>query len=308
VFLQRWTRLGQHRDNQLEKLLLLGEPEAVVAVAGAPKLTLETARRVWWLMPEADIARRMLEKEAVAASDLGRTIAAHLVEYLPFETEPLAAIQTVRLLLQPGLMSDDTRLHIWKRGNHRNAYRLGFLEANPHNLPEQLPARADCVAAREKLATLAAGGNGPASLLARLLDGPGQTFLAVSEELLLHPLDKYTVAQLLDVIGNYCADGIEARAAGQGRPVSGFADGIEARAAGQGAPDEAFAAVLAAAPELQPETAAMRALALVNESLATEIFAKTTATGTLLKRKLEPITAPLLRHYAVLRGAARQGG
>ncbi|OGI41569.1 MAG: hypothetical protein A2150_00620 [Candidatus Muproteobacteria bacterium RBG_16_64_11] len=32
------------------------------------------------------------------------------------------------------------------------------------------------------------------------------------------------------------ADGIEARAAGQGRPVCGFADGIEARAAGQGWP------------------------------------------------------------------------
>jgi len=30
VFLQRWTRMGQTRDTQLDKLLLLGEPEAVV--------------------------------------------------------------------------------------------------------------------------------------------------------------------------------------------------------------------------------------------------------------------------------------
>ena len=31
VFLQRWTRMGQAKDAQLEKLLLLGESEAVVA-------------------------------------------------------------------------------------------------------------------------------------------------------------------------------------------------------------------------------------------------------------------------------------
>ena len=31
VFLRRWTRMGQARDHSLEQLLLLGEPEAVVA-------------------------------------------------------------------------------------------------------------------------------------------------------------------------------------------------------------------------------------------------------------------------------------
>src|SRR3989304_4323449 len=38
VFLQRWTRMGQARETRLDKLLLLGEPEAVTAVAGAPGL------------------------------------------------------------------------------------------------------------------------------------------------------------------------------------------------------------------------------------------------------------------------------
>ena len=31
VYLKRWTRMGQMRDESLEQLLLLGEPEAVVA-------------------------------------------------------------------------------------------------------------------------------------------------------------------------------------------------------------------------------------------------------------------------------------
>ncbi|MHB8536218.1 MAG: sulfur reduction protein DsrS, partial [Sulfuricaulis sp.] len=51
VFLQRWTRMGQTRDAQLDKLLLLGEPEAVIAVAGAAGLSDELARRAWWAMP-----------------------------------------------------------------------------------------------------------------------------------------------------------------------------------------------------------------------------------------------------------------
>ena len=55
VFLQRWTRMGQAKDAQLEKLLLLGEDEAVVAVAGAPGLTDDIARRAWWAMPTADM-------------------------------------------------------------------------------------------------------------------------------------------------------------------------------------------------------------------------------------------------------------
>src|SRR3989344_6462309 len=39
VFLQRWTRMGQARENRLDRLLLLGEPEAITAVAGSPALT-----------------------------------------------------------------------------------------------------------------------------------------------------------------------------------------------------------------------------------------------------------------------------
>ena len=32
VFINRWTRMGQARDENLQRLLMLGEPEAVVAV------------------------------------------------------------------------------------------------------------------------------------------------------------------------------------------------------------------------------------------------------------------------------------
>jgi hypothetical protein len=45
IFLRRWTRMGQAKDDSLERLLKLGEPEAVVAVVHAAGLTDELARR-----------------------------------------------------------------------------------------------------------------------------------------------------------------------------------------------------------------------------------------------------------------------
>ena len=66
LYIRRWTRMGQARDGSLERLLLLGEPEAVAAVVHAPGLTEELARRAWWVEPNSEHARRMLDSPAVA--------------------------------------------------------------------------------------------------------------------------------------------------------------------------------------------------------------------------------------------------
>ena len=54
VFLQRWTRMGQTRNENLAELLMLGDPEADVAVVHAPGLSPVLAERAWWAMPEAE--------------------------------------------------------------------------------------------------------------------------------------------------------------------------------------------------------------------------------------------------------------
>ena len=294
VFLQRWTRMGQAKDAQLEKLLLLGESEAVVAVAGAPGLTDDIARRAWWAMPTADIARRMLEREAVAQGQMGKVLAAFLVEHLPFETDPLTTITTVRLVLQPGLIGDDLRRRIWTRGTQRNAYHLGFLEAVPDDLPAPVPARADYETVRTALAPLA---NDPvAALLVKLLNSPGQTFLAVSEAQLRHPLDKYTTARLFDTIGNYFASARLAETATDIHTALARAETAVEKKQGEAGK------LITLAPALRREVVAMLTLACCAEALATPILAQTSATGTLLRRKLEPVVEPLLAQFAVLQG------
>jgi hypothetical protein len=296
VFLQRWTRMGQQRGSQLDKLLLLGEPEAVVAVAGAAELTEELARRAWWCQPTMENARRMLAHPTVVKAALGKVLADFLVEHLPFEDEHTAVITTIKLILQPDLISDTARERIWSRGNHRNAYRLGFLEATPHDLPDPKPARADFEQHALALAPLAQAGNPYAQLLLRLLSREGQTYLSVSEELLKHPLDKFTVAVLFDNIGRYFAPAKTGGTRDDANAAYESAMQICDTAPGD------LATLRDAAPALRPEIVAMLALAHTGEPQATPVIAKTSASGTLLRKKLEGVTGKLFAHYATLRG------
>jgi hypothetical protein len=299
VFLQRWTRMGQAREAQLDKLLMLGEPEAVVAVAGAAGLSDELARRAWWAMPTSDIARRLLEKAAVVRGTMGQELAAYLVEHLPFETEPLTVIATIRLILQSGLVDAATRERIFRLGTHRNVYHIGFLDAVPDDLPNPLSARDDYDRYGDRLAALAGGGNTLAAFLAKLLDRPGQTFLAVSEAQLQYPVDKYTVATLMDIIGNYFSPAQCASAS-----AKQISDALACTEALMASARDQLADLLLTVPELRPEIGAMLTLAHTGEQLVTPVIAVTTASGTLLRRKLDPIVGPLLEKYSVLRKTA----
>ncbi|MFP5507230.1 MAG: hypothetical protein ACLGH6_13625, partial [Gammaproteobacteria bacterium] len=69
------------------------------------------------------------------------------------------------------------------------------------------------------------------------------------------------------------------------------------------AQDAQIAELLARLPELSPVLRAILVLSAVGERLVAPVFARTDAIGTVMRRKLEPITQPLLAEIAVLRGA-----
>jgi len=298
VFLRRWTRMGQARDGGLAELLMLGEPEAVVAVSNAPGLSDELARRAWWIDPSSDNARRMLANPDVALGEMGPVLAQHLVEHLAFETEPQQMIDTVRLVLQPHLIDETAREKIWTGGARRNAYRVGFLQAIPDELPETAAARAELQTHGEVLEQLAAQGNDMAAVLLRTLDDRGQTYLRHAESILRKPADQDVVVALLNTIGDYFSparvgDSLYA-------DVEELAQTIEALC--QQPSDPSVVAILDQAPDLRDDLAAVLMLAGVSEALVTSIFAHTTAEGTLMRRKLEPVTGPLFERITVLLG------
>ena len=298
VHLNRWTRMGQARDTNLAKLLMLGEPEAITAVVCAPGLTDELARRAWWADPSSENARRMLACECVVQGTMGRILAEHLVEHLPFETEARLVIESVRLVLQPGLVNEAVRQKLWEKGGAHGSYRIGFLLAEPDSLPPGPPARSDHAALDAPLAELAAHGNRLAALLRRVLSAPGQNFLATCQQALQRLSDQDAVVALLNSLSGYFRD---ARLQPEScQDVAAIL--VEAESAVQQQPESR--AIMATLPGLPAELKAMFALASMDEAIVTPVFARSSAVGSLMRRKIEPVIAPVLKQIAILRRPA----
>ncbi|MDD4880722.1 MAG: hypothetical protein PHX10_04015 [Gallionellaceae bacterium] len=229
IYLSRWTRHGQMESSNLSQLLLIGEPEAVVAVVHSPALTNELAGYAWWAMPTIEHARLMLMREAVAKGRMGPVLAEFLTEHLAFlQEEHLAIMDTVAVLLYSGALTPTQRETIWKRGKRQNSYYVAFLEMCPNDLPGT----------------------------------PGQAFVEASIEILSRPETQEVVSRTLDAIGHYFS-------------------------------------VAAGAGQANPE--AVRRLAAVSAALANPVFVRSTAIGSLMRRKLEPITEPILADLRLLR-------
>ncbi len=280
VYLTRWTRHGQMASENLGKLLLIGEPEAVVAVVHSPQLTDALAEYAWWAMPTIENARLMLRREAVARGRMGRVLADFLVEHLPFlQDDHPAILDTVSVLLGSGVLDAGQRAAIWRRGKRSNTYYVPFLELTPNDLPEP-DARPRRHPAADALAALAGQGNAAARALLWAFSAQGQVFLAAAAEVLARPETQEVVNHLFNALG------------------------AALRAAG-GAPDAplpGLEAARAACPELAAEWRAVEALAAVSEAQLTPIFARTSAIGSLMRRKIAPLVQPLLGHVRTLRG------
>ena len=300
VYLQRWTRMGQARDKGLDRLLLLGEPEAITSVAYSNGLTDELARRAWWAMPVADHARRMLERECVVQGQMGKVLADYLIEHLPFENEAHIIIDTIRILLQPGLTDEQTRLSLWRKGEVDNAYHVGFLARLPDAIPEQLPPHEDFNKLQPGLSALIAQENIFAQQLLRVLSAPGQTFFHAYDEVLRYPANQDVMLVLLEALASYF-DVLRPQHACGGETVAAVVENIGLFIASQ-TPTSALGQLLQAVPELDNEVRAMLALSCMDANIATPIMSQTTASGTLMRKKLEPVSTPILQLISVLTG------
>ena len=300
VFLKRWTRMGQTAGARLADLLRLGEPEAVVAVCGSPELTDELAELAWWAMPDAGNARRMLAHSAVAGGSMGPVLAEFLVEFLPFEEEPRAIVESVRLLLQPGLIDETTRQAIWKRGRAKGVFRIGFLLSTPDDLPECRPPHPSLEGCRDRLEALAGADNRVAAHLLRLLEGPGQTFLEAFGGAMKRPSDQDSYVALLEAGERYHAPVQRLKA--ECLSAEELERAVDEVLFGDPARHPDLQQVLQEVPEQEGRLRAMMFLAHVGEPQVRLIFARTDAVGTVLRKKLEPLAGPVQRQIDVMLG------
>ena len=301
VYLKRWTRMGQMRQQSLDSLLLLGEPEAIIAVAHAPGLTEEVARRAWWAMPTADVARKMLECTAVASSPLGRELAAHLIEFLPFEEQSSHVVDSVRLVLQPGLVDDAVRQSLWKKALRKSAFYVGFLFADPENLPEASRDHPQLSQVMVQLQPLLEQGNPVAAQLQRLLGKAGQNYLQTVEKALEKVADQEVVVALIKALQGYFRHTWSVDYCIHYPRLSAE---IDSAVAGIMQPESTFpmiAQVLQQAPQLSEKVEALLKLSLVGEPLLDPIFSQTDAVGSVMRKRLQPVTEWILANVALLK-------
>jgi len=301
VYLKRWTRMGQMRQQSLDSLLLLGEPEAIIAVAHAPGLTEEVARRAWWAMPTAEVARKMLECAAVADSALGRELAAHLIEFLPFEEQSSHVVDSVRLVLQPGLIDDAARQSLWKKALRKSAYYVGFLFADAENLPETCGDHPQLSLATEQLQLLSENGNPLAAQLLRLLGKAGQNYLQTVEKAMDKVADQEVMVALIKALQGYFR---------QTWPVNyhlnypRLPEEIDNTVGNMMQPENTLpmiAKVLQQTPHFSKKIEALLKLSLVGEPLLNPIFSQTDAVGSVMRKRLQPVTDWILANAALLK-------
>jgi hypothetical protein len=289
--------------------LMLREPEAVVAVVNATGITDELARRAWWASQTSDNARCMLQQAAVVNGRMGPVLADFLVEFLPFEEEACDQISTVSLVLQGDLVEAGIRARLWEKGRLKNAYYVGFLQALPDDLPEGHSVHPELDRVTQQLAGLLAVDNPFAVQLCRLLSPAGQAYLACVEAVLKKPSNQDVMVELMHAIEAYSA----ALPVGKQRKfdisdvarMSGVPGG--AADAGLNCTDESagqcLQALFQALPDDEQRIRAMLFLALLGEPVLDTVFSRTDAIGTVMRKKLKPVTEPIHEQIRVLRNS-----
>ncbi len=273
VHLSRWTRQGQVEGQNLGRLLLTGEPEAAAAVVYSPALTDELAEYAWWTQPTIENARLMLRREAVARGRMGRVLAEFLAEHLPFlQDDHLGIMDTVAVLIHSRALAPAHLDGVWKKGRRANTHYVAFLEmaAHGHTLPTPGSAHPEL-----DIVTAALAGQdsdpGVVALL-RALSAQGQTFLAAAAEVLERPETQEVVSRTLNAIGQYFQV--------TGTETAPLCDTCQA---------------------YTPRLEAAQRLVACNDAALRPIFARSTAIGSLMRRKIEPVIAPLLADIRTLR-------
>ena len=265
-----------------------------LAVTCASGLSDELARRAWWIAQDPHNARRMLHIPAVAQGGMGPELARFLIEYLPFETDPLLMVESLRLALQPGLISEQVRAELWRRCRRKSSYYLGFLISMPDSLPQTAAPRRLSEQESTAIQALADAGNPFAGQLLRIRGGAGQMFLQTLLKVLDKPGNQEVVILSLEVVRNYL------------QPLRPEGDpdltlqALERQSAGIANP--VFEACLQAAPDRERELRTLYLLSGVGYGVVRPVFSKSDAIGSLMRRKLEPVLGPFRERLEYLLG------
>lgn len=290
IFLKRWTRMG-HADNTLEHMLLLGEPEAIVALVHAPTLTHDIGVRAWWANPTTEVARRLLHYPDVVAGSLGRELAEYLLEFLPFEERQLNVVDTVRLCLQGELITEDQRSDLWSRAKRKNPYYVGFLHSNGL-IPAENTKNICCDQIQSNCQNIS---NELAVEFHEVLSESGQKWLGTLKNALKKPVDQDVVISLFKAVdAHFKVEWDENRGV---RDINIAVDRTADLLNGDSQCTEQLHQLIGVLDDnLHDKLQSFLILTQIGEDTLIPIFAGNDSVGSVMRRRLEPVTKIIVHH------------
>ena len=249
------------------------------------------------------MARRLLHYPDVVSGELGQELAAYLLEFLPYEAQQKDIVEAVQLCLQGDLTTEKQRADLWKRAKRKNPYYVGFVHSK-QNIPLDKSAHPEESALNRSLADLIAAKNPYALQLCELLSADGQKWLYALKESLRKPVDQDVIIALFIFIDrNLSLPFPERRGVRDIQFACDRSDQLcsdEARENEGGCPPELVQVISAIAKDHLPLLNAMLMLAQLGEDTLIPIFAGNDSGGSVMRRKLEPLTTPILERVDVL--------
>jgi hypothetical protein len=303
VYIHRWARMGQSRKTEsLQNLLKLGEPEAVVAVAHSENLPVDVARHAWWAQATEENARTLLRHQSVINDSLGHELAVFLMEFLPFEADAQRIVETVSLLLQPGVLSQSDREALWKKATHKSAYYPGFLITSANDLPHQVKKHENYTVLSTQFSALVEQGNVTAKFFLWCHSEKGRAFLNTIVLSLKRPAQQAVIVSLLNAIGHHFSDlgltrrfrTIEELKSFNNRIFDGECENTHHKLTLE------LQQICEVMPEHKEATLAMLGLAQMSETLLDPLFGGTDCLGSVMRKRIKPVSEPLLEMIRIL--------
>jgi hypothetical protein len=222
----------------------------------------------------------------VVESELGREIAAFLLEFLPFEEAAGDMLESVRLVLQPGLIDEEETRKLWQRAQSKRNMLVGFLHALPDALPVNAVEHSLLTTHRQCFEEY---GSDIAAILKRAMSAPGQAFLLTCEQALTRVSDQDVVISLFEAIADYFR---EARFTDLNyRDIAELETAVNKL--------EGYSIT-----ELDPYLRSVLFLSAISVELLNPIFAHTDAIGSGMRKKISPVSGRIFHHLAVVTAPA----
>lgn len=288
--LGRWTRMGDSHHSA-DKMLLLGEVEAVVALAYSCKLDAEQAAQAWWAYQSPEIARNLLNNKAVIESDLGKELASFLLEFLPFEPKPLDVVHSVKQCLQGSLITDQQKADLWRRAKRKNPFYVGFLLAGHEHIPLQEKPHANYAGISAQLSTELEAENAYAEIYLYFMSSEGRKWLKSLQLALQKLTEPDIVIALFITIDQSIELGFSPKRGV--REISQAIAVADQLCAGLDSPAQLTKVCSAIGKQQHKKMSALLMLAQIGEHTLNEVFGGRDATGSVMRKHLKPLTNPI---------------